>query len=110
MTPQQPALTIMLERGKVIAKRAVVHPIGLTVLCVTLGLAVAVATLPQLYPWRDRLGWLLLWGFLAYVATALAGSWLPPAPPPPQPELKDLFRVRDHIAGRLRRMSREGAR
>jgi hypothetical protein len=110
MTLQQTALDAMLERGLVIAKRAIVHPVGLAVLSVTLGFAVAVALLPQLYPWRANVGWLLLWGFLAYLATALAASSLPSAPPPPQPELRDLLRVRGHIASRLRRMSRAGER
>ena len=104
MSRRQARLAVATARGVTMAFGALLHPVGVTVLCVSLGLALAMATLPALYPWSGRSGWVLLWGLAGYLCIVVAARLLPPSTPAPRSELRPLLRIREEIAGRLRRV------
>jgi hypothetical protein len=78
------------------ARAALLHPEALTILGVSLVLAIALTLLPALRPWSDRAVWVLLLGVAAYVAVVAVAYWSRPMST--APEIRKLRTIRQGIA------------
>lgn len=85
-------------------RAAILHPVGVAVLGLSIAVALAMAVLPQLYLWSSRSGWALVWGLAAYGTIVAAFHFLPSSPPTHPAELRPLLQIRGQIAGRLNRL------
>lgn len=61
------------------------NPVGLVFLAASLLVATAVATVPALEPWAGRALWVVAWGLVVYLATALMPIWSESAARRPEP-------------------------
>lgn len=69
-------------------RAALATPAGIGYALVSVLLGGLLLFVPSLQPWQERAGWVVGWGVLAYLATALVVAWPrypPPHPPSPAP-------------------------
>ena len=82
------------------------HPFGLSLLAISAMLAVAAQFLPFPQRLADFAPWILLWGFTAFIVSALAVKMVRPVPS--TPELRELDSVRHFMAMELSKQKARG--
>jgi hypothetical protein len=83
------------------------HPLGLTLLGISLVLAVATYVVPALRPWSPRAPWIVVWGVVAYAAAVLVTQRT--RADAPSPEERKLIAIREAMQARLsERLRAEG--
>ncbi|MDA1298367.1 MAG: hypothetical protein O3B04_10305 [Chloroflexi bacterium] len=82
-----------------LVRAAIQHPFGITVLALSLLLALAMMLVPAMEVWSGWAPWVLAWGVLCYGASVMAVSRTRPTPR--EPELRQLEAVRRMIRAKL---------
>ena len=90
-----------------LVKAATQHPFGITVLAMSLLLALAMTRVTAMASWASWAPWVVVWGLVCYAASVFAVSRTRPTPN--APELRELEAVRRMIKTKLKeRRSSEG--
>ena len=88
-------------------KAAIQHPFGITLLAMSLLLALAMILVPAMETWSSWTPWVVVWGLCCYGASVFAVSRTRPTPN--EPELRELESVRRMIKSKLKeRKASEG--